>query len=128
MNRFTQTGRAAGAACIAGLCCLSGLAGCQQAYEVDLINGAPQPVFVELIVLYPNGQVAVHQAGRLGPGDRGELGPVRTNVDNRVSFRADTLPNTQRPLRLDLRPGQTRLRLEQPGDRTAGPLMVSERP
>ena len=128
MNRTNSIGHAARAARIAGLFSLAALSGCQQSYEVDLVNGAAQPVFVELIVLYPNGQVAVHQAGRLGPGDRGELGPVRTNVDNRVSFRADTLPNTQKPMTLDLRPGQTRLRLDQAGDRTAGPLTVSERP
>lgn len=102
------------------------LAACQSGYSVDVRNQTPQPVFVEMLVRYPNGAVTNNQGARLGPGDRGALGPIYTGPDNAVSFRVDSMPNPQRPAWIDLRPGMTILVITQPGEGSGGPLVVTE--
>lgn len=109
---------------IALLAPVTALSACQSDYAVDVRNHTAQPIYIELLVRYPSGAVTVNQAARLGPGDRGELGPIRTGPDNLVSFRADALPNPQRPAWLDLSPGLSVIEVQPGGEQSNAPLRL----
>jgi hypothetical protein len=106
----------------------AGLAGCQADYGADLRNTTPQPVYAQLLVRGGGGQSVVTQK-RLGPGDRGYLGPVRaSNKPGRVALVVDSMPNPVRPATMDLPPGTTFVDVTQDGDRTAGAIRLSPKP
>lgn len=101
-NRFAAVGVAAA--------CLGGLAGCQADYAADIVNRSPNPVFVQLVSrAHGIGENSVVSANkRLGPGDRGFIGPVRaSDKAGSVYVSIDSLPNTTRPFTMDLPPGTT---------------------
>lgn len=106
-------------------------AGCQANYAADVHNTTPQPVFVQMIknANQPGSAkpMAVLQR-RLGPGDRGALGPIRaSDRAGAVSIVVDTLPNPSRPVTLDLMPGTTFLEVTMEGGATTGPIRVNEK-
>lgn len=107
------------------------LAGCQANYAADVHNTTPQPVFVQMIknANQPGGvqPMAVLQR-RLGPGDRGALGPIRaSDRAGAVTIVVDTLPNPSRPVMLDLMPGTTFLEVQMDPGSTTGPIRVHEK-
>lgn len=108
-------------ACLVGLAGL--LAGCQSDYAVDIVNQTPQPVFVKIFAKTGSGPV-LGANGRLGPGDRGMIGPVRNQTNNGAFLSVDSLPNPSRPVMVDLQPGTAFFVLEQDGTGTAGPLRL----
>lgn len=121
--------RTGGGMCMASVCLVGAtLAGCQADYGADVRNTTPQPVYAQLLVRSGGGESVVLQK-RLGPGDRGYLGPVRaSDKPGRVSVAVDSLPNPVRPATLDLLPGTTFVDVLQDGDRTAGALRLSPKP
>lgn len=89
---------------------LAGLAGCQADYAADVVNRTSHPVFVQLATrAHGIGEKSVVAANkRLGPGDRGFIGPVRaSDRAGSVYVTVDALPNTVQPFSMDLPPGTT---------------------
>ncbi len=107
------------------------LAACQQAdFAADLTNKTPQPVYAQLFTRSNDrtGSVLTAQT-RLGPGDRGFLGPVRTvDRNGQVYLVVDPKPNPSNPVTLDLTPGTVFLEVHQEGDQTAGRLRLDRKP
>ena len=103
-----------------------GLAGCETTYSADIRNQTPQPLFAEIISFDQWGNAYPMAATRLGPGDRAGLGPVRIKKERLVTLQLDTVPNPQRPARVDMRPGVTTVEVTQQGAQTSGPLQVRE--
>jgi len=102
---------------LVGLAALSG--GCQQAdFGADLTNKTSQVVFARLHIKPndPSGQAVIAAEKRLGPGDRGFIGPVRTLAFPGVFLTVDTYPNSQSPETMDLQPGTSNLEITQQGD------------
>jgi hypothetical protein len=100
------------------------IGGCSTAYTVDVENRTPQPVVIELLAREPDmGLLAtLAQPLRLGPGDRGGIGPVRTDTTRPVLIRADSAVRPGDPVLLDLWPGWTIVEVSQDGSGTTGPL------
>src|SRR5262245_33877814 len=81
------------------------LGGCQTSYSADLRNTTPQPLYAQIMEQFDNGATA--RAGiRLGPGDRGGLGPVIAR-EGRAYLLVDTTPNPGTPVTVPLAPGTT---------------------
>lgn len=121
-----EIGRRGTARAIAGAVVLGGaaLAGCQADYAADVRNMTPQPLYAQIIARYPD-TTTVLASQRLGPGDRGAVGPVRTDVGRAVLI-VDTLPNPEAPAEVVLRPGTAFVNVRQLGEGTAGPLQLEE--
>lgn len=108
-----------------GLCTL---AGCQADYGADIHNKTSTPVFAQLMVKANdrNQPATLGASRRLGPGDRGAVGPVRANQrPGSVFLVVDSLPNPSKPVTADLRPGTAFVEVTQEG---SGPLRLSEKP
>jgi hypothetical protein len=97
--------------------------GCKSSYMADIRNQTPQPVVATLI-----DPVGPDQIVRLGPGDRGQLGPVMVDQKELVQVKVDSLGNTGVPAMFQLRPGENYLNVLQGGQLTSGPLMIREVP
>ena len=102
------------------------LTGCTTGYSADVRNQTPQSLFVDAYYVTPQGERIGLGGARLGPGDRGGLGPYAVRNDALVSVSIDTVPNPQRPAIVDLRPGLNALEVTQGGDKMSGPLQVRE--
>jgi hypothetical protein len=104
------------------------LGGCTTSYTVDVENRTPQPVVVELLIREPEmGLLAsLAQPLRLGPGDRGGIGPVQTDTTRTVLIRTDSAVRPGEPVMLDVRPGWTIVEVRQDGANTTGPLHVRQ--
>jgi hypothetical protein len=111
---------ALGAAAIGSLV----LGGCYNTYSADVRNTTPQPVYMQIVKT--GGAPNLLRSARLGPGDRGSIGPVTVDQRDLVRLVIDTGPNPNRPLTLDLRPGLNVYEVQQEGTMTAGPLRVRE--
>jgi len=111
---------------VAGVVVAGALAGCTTSYSVDLRNQTPQVVFGDAYYVTPQGERVGLGAVRLGPGDRGGMGPFAVRNDALVTVTVDTVPNPQRPAAVDLRPGLNVFEVTQQGEKTAGPLQVRE--
>jgi len=126
IERVFGRGAAAGTAAIliagAGA---AGLGGCQATYSADVRNQTPQPLFAKILWRTDDGRNPIQAQRRLGPGDRGTIGPIQAPV-GRAILTLDTLPNPQGVWSIDLRPGTTVFNVTQKGDLTAGPLEVRE--
>lgn len=104
------------------------LAGCQADFAVDLQNSTPQPLFAQIMTKSNSGNSATLGASRrLGPGDRAMVGPVRTNEKAGAYLVLDTLPNTTRPVTVDLRPGTSFLIVKQDTPDNSSPMRVEEK-
>lgn len=104
------------------------LGGCQADFAADIRNETPQPVFAQIFMKSNDGKSSVMGASkRFGPGDRGFIGPVRTNKDAGAFLVVDTLPNPTTPITYDLPPGVSFLAVEQIGAAAAGPLRLRDR-
>jgi hypothetical protein len=101
------------------------LTGCQATFTADIRNETPQPLFAAIRQRTDDGRNPILAQQRLGPGDRGSVGPVRAPV-GRALLVLDTRPNPQGPWTTDLRPGITVFSVTQKGDQTAGPLEVRQ--
>jgi len=102
------------------------LTGCTTGYSADVRNQTPQPLFVDAYYVTPQGERIGLGGARLGPGDRGGLGPYAVRNDALVSVSIDTVPNPQRPAIVDLRPGLNAMEVTQGGNTTSGPLQIRE--
>lgn len=104
------------------------LGACQADYGADLLNTTSGPVYAQLMVKANdrNQPATLNASRRLGPGDRGTVGPVRANArPGSVYLLVDSLPNPSRPASADLRPGTAYITVTQePG----GPLQIHEKP
>lgn len=101
------------------------LAGCKSSYALDVRNASPQPLYVAVLSKNNAGTLALGRA-RLGPGDRGGLGPFTVAQSEIVWAQFDTQPNPERAPELTLRPGLSVIEVTQDGNATAGPLRVRE--
>lgn len=106
--------------------CGLGLAGCQADYAADVTNRTAQPVYVQIFAKGGNSAV-LGASRRLGPGDRGFVGPVRTDKDKGAYLQVDSMPNPNRPLTGDLAPGTAYLEIQQDGEGTSAPLRLVEK-
>jgi len=96
-------------------------------YAVDVRNRSAQPVSVELLARDAAGNLSwLAQPVRLGPGDRGGLGPVWIDPKLQATFRADTPGNPGRAVIFDLKPGVIALEVSQDGTAATSPLRVTE--
>lgn len=114
---------------LVGLSLAAGLAGgCQlpSRFSVDVRNQSPQPLQVELIERDTYGNSFTRGSTRLGPGDRGGLGPFSAPASSIVEVAIDSKPNPRAPVLWTLRPGTNILEVRQQGDATAGPLEVKD--
>lgn len=104
------------------------LGGCQlpNRFSVDVRNQTPQPLFVEILERDTYGNTFARGTARLGPGDRGGIGPVSAAASSVVEASMDTKPNPRAPVTWTLRPGTNILEVRQQGDGTAGPLEVRD--
>lgn len=101
------------------------LGGCVSTYAVDLRNRTAQPVFAELLARNPGGDLSlVAQGIRLGPGDRGGVGPVSVDAQRPVVLRTDTPGNPGRPAMLELAPGTTAAEVTQEGTTANAPIRL----
>lgn len=108
---------------------LLALGGCTSSYAVDLRNQSSQPVFAELLARSPEGGLAlVGQPIRLGPGDRGGIGPVSVDARRQLVLRADTPGNPGRPAMLDVTPGTTVATVGQDGAAANSPITLRPAP
>ena len=104
---------------------LLALGGCHSSFAADVRNRSSQPVSVELVSPGPNGTVALLAPSlRLGPGDRGGVGPVRVEQHRSVVLRVDSLGNPGRPAVIDLMPGTTIAEATQDGTNANAPLLL----
>lgn len=104
---------------------LLALGGCTSTYAIDLRNQSSQPVFAELLARGPEGGLAlVGQPVRLGPGDRGGIGPVAVDARRSVVLRADSQGNGGRPAMLDVTPGTTVAIVGQDGTTANSPITL----
>ncbi len=116
----------AGGLLMAGAAALGGLGGCVSSYAVDVRNQTGQPLYVQLLQRPGSGGDKLLAATRLGPGDRGAIGPARAKTGY-AYVQMDTKPNPGVPLTLDLSPGVTILEVTQAdGEHGAGVLQVRE--
>ncbi len=96
-------------------------------FAVDVRNRSSQPVSVELLSRDASGNLFwLVQPVRLGPGDRGGLGPATVAPDLVATFRADTPGNPGRAVIYDLPPGVTALEVSQDGTTATSPLRVTQ--
>ncbi|MBL8764790.1 MAG: hypothetical protein JNM07_11025 [Phycisphaerae bacterium] len=100
------------------------LAGCTGYFSADVRNDTPQPLFAQIIEQHDNGAVLL-DSKRLGPGDRGSVGPVQAEI-GRAWIVMDTSPNPKGPARATLKPGTNFFKVTQTGDKTGGPIQVEE--
>ncbi|HZW06632.1 MAG TPA: hypothetical protein VFF65_05870 [Phycisphaerales bacterium] len=99
------------------------LAGCTADYAANVRNRCAQPVSVELISPGPNGETALLAPSlRLGPGDRGGVGPVRIDQQRTAVLRVDFAGNPGRPALITLTPGTTTAEVTQEGATANAPL------
>lgn len=98
------------------------MGGCQASYAVDVRNTTPQPLYAQLMEDFDTGPV-LRSSARLGPGDRGGLGPVVAR-EGRAFVVVDTIPNPGTPVRVPLAIGTTIIEVAQVGEQTSGPLEV----
>ncbi|HYD01855.1 MAG TPA: hypothetical protein VEB22_11565 [Phycisphaerales bacterium] len=99
------------------------LAGCTADYAADVRNRSSQPISVELISPGPNGVTALLAPSvRLGPGDRGGVGPVRIDQQRTAVLRVDYAGNPGRPEVITLTPGTTVAEVTQEGTTANAPL------
>ncbi len=107
----------------ATVCTLVG--GCSSTYSVDVRNQTPQVLFVQ-VATQRGAQTETLGLRRLGPGDRGGLGPFTVAPSAVVLTSVDTTPNPGRAPELILRPGLSVLEVFQEGNQSAGPLRLRE--
>jgi hypothetical protein len=108
--------------------CLVGLAGCQTNYGADIHNQTSTPVFAQIMVKANdrNQPAVVGASRRLGPGDRGSVGPVRGAVKPGSAYLiVDSLPNPSKPASADLLPGTAFVTVTNADD---GSLRITEKP
>jgi hypothetical protein len=113
---------------VIALTSFAALGACQADYGADIHNKTSTPIFAQLMVkANDHNQPAVLGASRrLGPGDRGAVGPVRANArPGSVYLLVDSLPNPSKPSGVDLAPGTAFLEVNQDGN---GPLRIQEKP
>src|SRR5262245_10046281 len=80
--------------------CATMSTGCQTSYAADVRNTTPQPVYAQLMERLDSGAMA-RAAIRLGPGDRGGLGPVIARTGHAYLV-VDTTPNPGTPVSVGL--------------------------
>lgn len=102
------------------------LTACNASYSADVVNKTPQPLFVQMFVK-GNTDSSLAASKRLGPGDRGFIGPVVADKNRGAYIALDTLPNPGRPTTLDLPPGTTFLEVRQDSESASGPLIVIQK-
>jgi hypothetical protein len=98
------------------------MGGCQAGYAVDVRNTASQPVYAQLMEQFDTGTV-MRSSIRLGPGDRGGLGPVMAR-EGRAFVVVDTVPNQATPVQVPIAIGTTVIEVIQIGTEASGPLQV----
>lgn len=125
MSRLIGVRSLGAAALLFGL--MGGLAGCQADFAADVTNRTPQPVTLNLVAKGDTNGGPATLTKRLGPGDRGTIGPLRCNKNKGAYLAADTLGNPSRPLTVDLAPGQSFFELRQDGTGTTGPLILIQK-
>ena len=111
-----------------GLCAFALITGCQADYGADIHNKTSTPIFAQLMVKANDklNPATLGASRRLGPGDRGSVGPVRANRrPGSVYLLVDSLPNPSKPSTVDLSPGTAFVDVSQEGN---GPLRLSEKP
>lgn len=104
------------------------LGACTSTYSVEVVNQTNQPVTAEFLARSPEGLLApIGQPIRLGPGDRGGMGPVTLDANRPIVLRAnrpgasDAPPN---PVLIDLVPGRTGVEIGQDGTAFGSPIVV----
>jgi hypothetical protein len=103
------------------------LGACQTNYGADIHNQTSTPVFAQIMVKANdrNQPAVVGASRRLGPGDRGSVGPVRGSVNPGSAYLiVDSLPNPSRPASADLRPGTAFVTVTNADD---GSLRITEK-
>lgn len=98
------------------------MSGCQASYATDIRNTTPQPLYAQLMEQFDK-SATVRASVRLGPGDRGALGPVVAR-EGRAFLVVDTHPNPGTPVTVPLAVGTTALEVIQRGEEMSGPLEV----
>lgn len=101
-------------------------AGCQADYSADVVNKTPQPLFVQMFVK-GNTESSLAASKRLGPGDRGFIGPVRHDKNQGAYLSFDTLANPNRPTTMDIGPGTSFFEVQQDSAGSSGPLIVIQK-
>ena len=97
-------------------------AGCQASYAADIRNSTPQPVYAQIMEQFDNG-ASPRASVRLGPGDRGGVGPVMCR-EGRAFLVVDTVPNPTTPVSVGMAVGTTIVEVVQEGKETTGPIQV----
>jgi hypothetical protein len=114
--------RLAGRAAMVGVAACAGMTGCQAGYSADIRNPGPRPVYAQMMEQFDS-YATMRSSVRLGPGDRGGLGPVMAR-EGRAFVVVDTVPSTGTPVRVPLAVGTTILEVTQTGDPASGLLQV----
>lgn len=102
------------------------LGGCKADYGADVVNHTPQPVFVQMFIK-GNSEASLAASKRLGPGDRGFVGPVRHDKNQGAYLSFDTLPNPNRPATVDLAPGTSFFEVQQTTPENSGSLIIIQK-
>jgi hypothetical protein len=106
----------------------AGLGACQSSYSADVTNKTPQPLFVQLFAK-GSGQnnATLAQSRRLGPGDRGGVGPIRVETSKGAYVVFDTKANPGRPVTVDLAPGANLYEVRADGTTNDAPLVIIQK-
>lgn len=101
---------------------LGALAGCQQQFTCDVRNNGDQPITAQLV--WANNAMTREdlRSARLGPGDRGSIGPVWT--DKPVKLVIDFQGNTGYPGELPLTPGLNVVNVRRADEGSQGTLKL----
>lgn len=102
------------------------LSGCQTDYAADVVNKTPQPLFVQLFVK-GNTDSSLGASKRLGPGDRGFIGPVRHDKNQGAYLAFDTLGNPARPATVDIGPGTSFFEVQADSANSDGRLIIIQK-
>lgn len=109
---------------------LLALGGCAQgtsSYAADVRNHTGQPIAADLLLRNgPDVYVPLVTTMRLGPGDRGGIGPVIVQSSQIVVLRTDVYGNPSRPCFMELRPGTTYAEVNQESPLATAPMRLRE--
>jgi hypothetical protein len=98
--------------------------GCESSYSVDIRNQTSQPLYANIVERTEGGGFN-RATMRLGPGDRGAIGPVSMRT-GRAMLVVDTKGNPTGPAQLDLPPGTSVVRIEQDNDSSSSPIHLRD--
>lgn len=102
------------------------LGGCTVGYQADVRNDTAQPIGVAIVHASGSGQPNSLALQRIAPNSRGQVVRYGVPSDWTVYLEADAQGNPGWPVRYDLKPGLTVVRVTQDGNVPTGKIHIEQ--